>query len=241
MFSLDDETLEKGGDGILASKGDLGELLFSASAGLADLSRKLVDLKGEADRFYKFRARSGQLADLKTRLSDLKASREQFDTLATEYARLIEVRDRASTQYDQAIAERTRIQTRTDEIHRHLSALPRLSVLRGLREQLSPLANLPMAPPSWSRELPELQREEIQLGVQTQSISDEVERLANELDAIVVDDPCEGIRVFSASFIGSISGRAFAAAPLENEAGRERAAQNLRPTRALALACLATA
>lgn len=74
MFSLDDETLEKGGDGILASKGDLGELLFSASAGLADLSRKLVDLKGEADRFYKFRARSGQLADLKARLSELKPS-----------------------------------------------------------------------------------------------------------------------------------------------------------------------
>lgn len=188
MFSLDDETLEKGGDGILASKGDLGELLFSASAGLADLSRKLVDLKGEADRFYKFRARSGQLADLKTRLSELKAAREQFDTLATEYARLIEVRDRTSTQYDQAIAERTRIQTRTDEIHRHLSALPRLSVLRGLREQLSPLADLPMAPPSWSQELQELQREEIQLGVQTLSIADEVERLASELDAIVVDE-----------------------------------------------------
>ncbi len=28
MFSLDDETLEAGGDTILASKGDLGQLLF---------------------------------------------------------------------------------------------------------------------------------------------------------------------------------------------------------------------
>lgn len=42
MFSLDDESLERGGDSILASKGDLGELLFSAGTGLADLSRKLV-------------------------------------------------------------------------------------------------------------------------------------------------------------------------------------------------------
>ncbi len=38
MFSLDDESLEKGGEEILASRGDLGELLFSASAGLAGLS-----------------------------------------------------------------------------------------------------------------------------------------------------------------------------------------------------------
>ena len=44
MFSLDDETLEAGGESILASKGDLGQLLFSASAGLADLSRSLVAL-----------------------------------------------------------------------------------------------------------------------------------------------------------------------------------------------------
>ena len=45
MFSLDDDTLEVGGESILASKGDLGQLLFAASAGLSDLSQKLLDLK----------------------------------------------------------------------------------------------------------------------------------------------------------------------------------------------------
>ena len=40
MFSLDDQTLEDGGNAILESKGDLGELLFSASAGLSGLSRR---------------------------------------------------------------------------------------------------------------------------------------------------------------------------------------------------------
>jgi len=48
MFSLDDETLEKGGESILASKGDLGELLFSASTACPS-RRKLLDLRGEAD------------------------------------------------------------------------------------------------------------------------------------------------------------------------------------------------
>ena len=41
MFSLDDESLEKGGEAILASHGDLGQLLFSASAGLAEISDRL--------------------------------------------------------------------------------------------------------------------------------------------------------------------------------------------------------
>lgn len=188
MFSLDDETLERGGENILASKGDLGELLFSASAGLADLSRRLLDLRAEADGFYKYRARSGVLADLKARLAELKSERERFDTLASDYARLVDIRDRATSQYDEVIAERTRIQARIDEIQRHLAALPRLSALRALRERLKPLANLPDPPPTWSEELPQLQKEEIELGVQTQAVADEIERLGSEVDLIVIDE-----------------------------------------------------
>ncbi|MGO4406256.1 AAA family ATPase [Bosea sp. RAF48] len=188
MFSLDDETLEKGGESILASKGDLGQLLFSASAGLAHLSHKLFDLRAETERFYKFRARSGLLAELKARLAGLKAEREQFDTLASDYARLIETRDRATGQYDEAVGERARLQARMDEIQRHLAALPRLVALRADRERLAPLAGLPEAPPGWAAELPALQKEEIALGVQSQASREEIERLRHEIRAIVIDE-----------------------------------------------------
>lgn len=195
MFSLDDETLEKGGESILASKGDLGELLFSASAGLSDLSRKLLDLRAEADGFYKHRSRSGILADLKARLAELKAERERFDTLASDYARLIDMRDRASSQYDEAIGERTHIQARLDEIQRHLAALPRLAALQAFRERLQPLADLPVPPPTWNEDLPKLQKEEIELGVRTRAVSDEIERLAIEFESLVVDEPA--LQLFS--------------------------------------------
>ena len=195
MFSLDDETLEKGGESILASKGDLGELLFSASAGLADLSRRLLDLRAEADGFYKYRARSGILTDLKTRLAELKAERERLDTLASDYARLIDIRDRASSQYDEAIGERTRIQARLDEIQRHLAALPRLAALRTLRERLQPLAKLPAPQPAWNMDLPKLQKEEIELSVQTRAVADEIDRLGAEAESIVIDEPA--LRLFS--------------------------------------------
>lgn len=188
MFSLDDETLEKGGESILASRGDLGQLLFSASAGLAHLSHKLLDLRAEADGFYKFRARSGALAELKGRLAALKSEREHIDTLASEYARLVETRDRAAGQYDEAVAARASIHARMDEIQRHVAALPRLVALRADRERLAPLAGLPEAPPGWAAALPELQKEEIELGVQSQASEEEIERLRQEIQAIVVDE-----------------------------------------------------
>ncbi len=188
MFSLDDETLEKGGESILASKGDLGQLLFSASAGLAHLSHKLVDLRAEAEGFYRFRARSGLLAELKARLAVLKAEREQFDTLASDYARLIERRDSATGQYDEAVGERARLQARLDEIQRHLAALPRLAALRTDRERLAPLAGLPEAPAGWAAELPALAKDEIALGVQSQVNREEIARLRDEIDATAVDE-----------------------------------------------------
>jgi uncharacterized protein YhaN len=184
MFSLDDETLEAGGESILASKGDLGQLLFSASAGLADLSRSrsLGDLKTEAEGFYKYRARSGGLSDLKGRLAVLKEERERIDTLASQYAQLVEIRDRTGSQYEEAIARRGQIQSRMDEIQRLLNALPRLAALRSIRERLAPLADFPDAPLGWAEELPKLQKDEIELATRAQGIVDAITQLSSELD-----------------------------------------------------------
>ena len=81
MFSLDDDTLEAGGESILASKGDLGQLLFSASAGLADLSRTLTELRAEADGFYRFHGHNTELGNYGTPRG-VAEQREQIDTVA---------------------------------------------------------------------------------------------------------------------------------------------------------------
>lgn len=188
MFSLDDETLEAGGESILASKGDLGQLLFSASAGIADLSRSLGDLKTEADGFYKYRARSGELSDLKGRLAALKEERERNDTLASQYAQIVDIRDRTGSQYEEAIARRGQIQSRMDEIQRLLNALPRLAALRSIRERLAPFADLPDAPLGWAEELTKLQKDEIELATRAQGFEDEITQLSSDLDTIVVDE-----------------------------------------------------
>jgi uncharacterized protein YhaN len=189
MFSLDDDTLEAGGESILASKGDLGQLLFSASAGLADLSRTLVDLRSEADRFYKYRARSGELAALKAELGALKAERDSIDIFAAEYTQLLATRDRALAQYDEAIGERGRTQARIEEIQRHLNALPRAAALRAIRERLAPLSELPDAPLGWLEALPRLQAEAIELATRAEAIEDEIGQIAAELETIAVDEP----------------------------------------------------
>jgi uncharacterized protein YhaN len=187
-FSLDDETLEDGGETILASKGDLGQLLFSASAGLADLSRTLIGLREKADEFYKYRSRSSELAKLKAELAELKEERARIDIFANQYAQLIGERDRTAAQYEEANSARGRLRSRIEDIQRRLTALPRLAALRGIRESLLPLAALPEPPSGWPDTLPRLQENDVALAVEIRTVADEIARISAELDNICVDE-----------------------------------------------------
>ena len=72
MFSLNDESLEAGSEGILASKGDLGSLLFSAVSGLSSFNFRLDEIQKTADNFYKKSGRNSRLNDLKQELEEIK-------------------------------------------------------------------------------------------------------------------------------------------------------------------------
>ena len=188
MFSLDDDTLEAGGKSILASNGELGQLLFSASAGLADLSRTLLDLRLETDGFTKPNARSGELHQLKAELATLKQERDAIDTLASEYNRLAAAKDLAASRYDAALDEHAQAQTGLARARRLLAALPRMATLRQSRERIEPFASLPEAPPGWLGELPGLQQSENRHRSETELAEAEVKRLSGELAAFVVDE-----------------------------------------------------
>jgi len=187
MFSLDDDTLEAGGDSILESKGELGELLFSATTGLAGLSRRLAGLGEEAGEFFRPKGRKTALKALKDRLAALKTRRDEIDVLAPEYRRLLEARDRADAAYRAALADRGRVSARRDEILRVLNALPRLRTLRALRDELAPLADLPTPPAAWTEDLAALRTTEVTAATRKRTIEEEIARLDAEIETTVPD------------------------------------------------------
>jgi len=188
MFSLDDETLESGGESILASNGELGQLLFSASAGLAELSRTLLDIRAVADGFTWPGARSGELYKLKAELAALKTERDRIDTQAGTYAQLARARDEADKTYRQA-AEDVLAQKRNLARTRSLRvALPRITAWRGIQAKLAAFSNLPAVPASWPADLPDLERAEPGHRSATEQAVAEMARLTRELDETSVDE-----------------------------------------------------
>ncbi len=188
MFSLDDESLEKGGEAILASRGDLGQLLFSASAGLAEFSPRLDALRERAEKFYRPRASKTELAERKRALEALKDERDKADTLASTYAELVRQRDEAKAAYEAAGKGLTERRARAEIIRRQLAALPHLAALREVEAKLSPLADLPKPPVGWVDDVAKLQAEAIKLTVQKETAEAAIKGLEAELEAIG-DDP----------------------------------------------------
>lgn len=148
MFSLDDDTLERGGDSILASRGDLGEMLFSASAGLAGLGPELETMRTELDAFHAPGKRKGAVREAKARLGELDRARRDLDTSAAAAQKLAR---------EVAAAEEgwTRTRAAADAADAALAAARATRAARPLRErlaaaraELAPLAALPEADPA---------------------------------------------------------------------------------------------
>ncbi|ESY15389.1 AAA family ATPase [Mesorhizobium sp. LNJC394B00] len=188
MFSLDDETLEAGGKSILESRGDLGKLLFTASAGLGNASDTLNALEAEADALYRKQAHGTELALLKKRLVDVKSRRDAIDTLASTYEGLEAERLDASQQYGRTISDRAVLVARLDTIARYVPAAPMLADMRRKIARLDQLPDITSPARTWTGSVTELIEDDASLRTRLSANIDEVERLSAKVTAVDEDE-----------------------------------------------------
>ncbi|MER9312230.1 AAA family ATPase [Mesorhizobium australicum] len=187
MFSLDDETLEAGGKSILESRGDLGKLLFTASAGLGHASDTLSLLEAEADRLYRKQAHGTELALLKKRLAELRADKDAVDTLASSYESLEAERLDATEKYNRSIAERSVLSARLETIAKYLRAIPILADIRRKQAQLAELPEIASPARTWTGSVTEMIDDDASLRTRLSASQDELERVTTKIASIDVD------------------------------------------------------
>lgn len=189
MFSLDDHSLEEGGEEILKSEGRLGPLLFAAGAGLEKVSETLDRLLDRAARFKKGKriTKGTDLHALRDRLAELDARRKELDTGAADYARLIAERDRTEAAYDKETAERAKLEIALRAAQRRLRGLPLRDIIRRLRAELAGLEDLPDAPQVWFERIGELIDREPQLATRIEELGKQRGKRVEERKTISLD------------------------------------------------------
>ncbi|MER9002243.1 MULTISPECIES: AAA family ATPase [unclassified Mesorhizobium] len=188
MFSLDDETLEAGGKAILESRGDLGKLLFTASAGLGHASDVLAALETEADRLHRRQAQTTEIALLKKRFAELKSRKEAIDTLASTFEALEAERAEAQEKYDRSLAERAALSARLATIERNARAAPLLGEIKRKASRLAELPDMPSPARTWSGSVAGLIDQDARLRTRLQANADEIDRAKAKIEVIAVEE-----------------------------------------------------
>jgi uncharacterized protein YhaN len=175
LLCLDDETIEAGGKEIADSKGDIGRLLFGAASGMSDLSVVLGDVEARAGAFYKKGGSKSELAQLKRELEDVSTQIKDLDVSALQYRKLREDLASALEQEEKARAHRKDAFARQARLSAVIKAIPLMQRLAGLEAELVPLVDYPETLDIDPEELVNLLTRRVQLGVQQQSLTDEIE------------------------------------------------------------------
>lgn len=189
MFSLDETSLAEGGEAILDAEGDLGALLFSASAGLAELGRALAAMREEADELHRRQASKTRIAALRRELADIEAQRKAIDVQASAHAQLAAEAKTARQAYEAAAAEladERQAQARRQGL---LRGLPVARDHAGAAARLAELGELPHPPAGWSKLAAQLIEDDARLDARRAGLEERAERLVDEIDAITIDEP----------------------------------------------------
>lgn len=142
-FGINHEQLVAGGEAIVAGKGDIGEILFAAGAGLGNLKAIREQLEGEADALFTERSHAREIDEA---LRAWRTARERVEVAKlrpAEWQRHRQELDAATGERDaieQALADARRRAAKLECIGKALRLLPDY---RSLRDKLAELQSVP--------------------------------------------------------------------------------------------------
>ncbi|MFW6114285.1 MAG: AAA family ATPase [bacterium] len=150
MFGIDHERLRRGGSEIVQGSGQIGELLFAAGAGLADLKNVQTQLQSEINALLTKTGRSGAIAsdvtEFKNNQKDVKDLQVSVDTWKS-HDEALRTAQTQKNKLDEAIRKKRSEQNRLARIRDAVSAIGRW---RKANEDLAEVRDAPLLPEDFS-------------------------------------------------------------------------------------------
>ena len=188
LLCLDDETIEKGGDDIANARGDIGRLLFSAAAGVADLNAVLAQAQSQANNLYRKRASSTRVAESKRELGEIDRQIKGLDVSASAWRKLKEALQAAENEEADARTARDDLRVEQAQTAALSRALPNLGELDRLLDEIADYSDYPERIDINSEDLVSLKTEQGKTEAEVQRLKGEIEKAEKERTDIVPDE-----------------------------------------------------
>jgi uncharacterized protein YhaN len=159
LYGIDHEALVRGGQEILNQKGDVGQAIFAAGAGLTSLKGVLDELEKEGDDLFRPRGSTMAINEALSHYRDLQGQ-VKLALLSSqvwqEHRRELQRAEKDQKEADALRREKDREKRRLERLRR---ALPHLSQRRILLEKLANLGEVVLLPAGFSETRRQLEKE----------------------------------------------------------------------------------
>jgi len=186
MFSLGHERLRQGGKAILEEKDDIGQTLFSASAGLLGLGDVLKKFEADADQIWGIR-KSGQrlYSQAQDSYDDAERRKREATVLTRNWKEVRGRLDKISEDHEAKnleYAEKTALQEKLQRIRR---VLPSLGQIRRVEGDLATLGTAPRFSIHAATVLDEAEAALSRVDASLKTLSEQIAEIQKELKRII--------------------------------------------------------
>jgi uncharacterized protein YhaN len=177
LYGIDHDTLVRGGEEILAQKGEVGRALFAAGAGISSLREVIDQLEKDALDLFK---PAGQLPEINKAVKRFKELKKEAHAASLSFKDWHVHRQAMAD----AEAERTRLENdrngKNKELHRLerlAQAIPELATLKSWQDRLQALGPVILLPPEFEQQYRQVSQALREADQQLQRDTDRLEKL----------------------------------------------------------------
>ncbi len=147
LFGLDLAGLARGGEALLEGKGEIGQSLFAAAAGLADLRQLSGTLSAEADKLFLPRATTKTINVALRELDEQRKRAREATVRSSAWEQAERLQRQTGKKHAELRAELTDLRGEQLRLSRVVAHLPLAAERAAKRQELATLAAVPLLPP----------------------------------------------------------------------------------------------
>lgn len=150
LYGIDHEILVRGGEDILAQKGEVGQALFAAGAGISSLREVIDQLEKEAAELFKSAGQLPEINKAVKRYKELQKEAKAASLSSKDWQDLQSALKSAGEERNVLEKERDDCNKELRRLERLEQAIPVLGALKNLQEQLDAFGDVVLLPSDFS-------------------------------------------------------------------------------------------
>jgi uncharacterized protein YhaN len=188
LFGLSHDQLVEGGKALVEGRGDVGQALFSAAAGMGNLKGLLEELEGRAGALFKSGGKKPRINEALKAYRDAHSKTKAAQILPAEWSSKSEALEEACQKRDMLLAQINELIAEQSRLERVQRALPLVSQRLQVLKKLADIGDAVLLPDDFSERRTAATHSLSAAKEQYQIAEVNLQRLAAQLSALEVDE-----------------------------------------------------